>query len=122
MRRYLIASLFLTLGTTSAGAADKTDWAVFKVGDAVEIDAACSGNFRRAIIDSVGADPYSRTARKFTVQRQDGSHWSFSAPGIVEPCMRAPTAAAGAPVRANGPAQRLQGLYLQLQSTGTAYA
>jgi len=122
MKRSLLFVSIAALSVFSANAADAIDWSGFKVGDRVELDAACGGNWRRVTIESIGSDPYSAKARKFTIKREDGSDWTFSAPGIVAPCMRALSAAAAQPVQASGPAQPLQGLYLQLQPTGTAYA
>jgi hypothetical protein len=104
---------------SAAGAAANIDWSAFRVGDRVELDVACSGTWRIVSIQSIGADVYSAKARSFTIRRADGSDWTFSAPGIVAPCMRPLSASAAMPVRASGPAQPLQGLYLQLQSSGT---
>ena len=57
----------------ASAAADSTDWAAFASGDRVEVDAACTGNWRRAAIGSIGTDPYNAKARRFTVKREHGS-------------------------------------------------
>lgn len=121
MKRFLFILLASTLLISAAGAAANIDWSAFRVGDRVELDEACSGTWRIVSIQSIGADVYSAKARSFMIRRADGSDWTFSAPGIVAPCMRPLSASAAMPVRASGPAQPLQGLYLQLQSSGTAY-
>jgi hypothetical protein len=122
MKLSLLLIAIVTLSVFSANATDNTNWSAFNVGDRVELDSACTGNWHRVTIESVGSDPYSTKARKFTIKREDGSDWTFSAPGIVAPCMRPLSAAAAQPVQATGSSQPLQGLYLQLQPTGTAYA
>ena len=122
MKRSLLLFAVAALSVFSANAVDNTDWSAFGVGDRVELDSACTGNWHRVTIASIGSDPYSVKARKFTIKREDGSDWTFGAPGIVAPCMRALSATAAQPVKATGSSQPLQGLYLQLQPTGTAYA
>jgi hypothetical protein len=111
---------FVTLSSLFAAI---TPWPQFEVGQRVEIDGVCSGNWQRATILTAGQDPYSRAAKRYSAKFDDGHEWSFSGPGIVAPCIRAMSAAATAPVKPlagfSGP--RLQGLYMQLQSVGTAY-
>lgn len=133
MKHCLLLFAMVTLCGFSADAADTVHWAGFNTGDRVELDPMCTGNWHRVTVESIGSDPYSATARRFTIKREDGSDWTFSAPGIVAPCMR-PVSAAAQPVQTNGArqpsevaqasgaGQPLQGLYLQLQPTGTAYA
>jgi hypothetical protein len=114
---------YLFFVTLSFSFAAITPWPQFAVGQRVEIDSACSGNWQRATILTAGQDPYSRTAKRYSAKFDDGHEWTFSGPGIVAPCIRAMSAAATAPVKplAAPSGLRLQGLYLQLQSAGTAY-
>ena len=112
--------LFLGFGSLFAA----TPWPPFDVGQRVEIDSACTGNWQRATILSSGQDPYRKTATRYSAKFDDGHEWTFSGPSIVAPCIRPMSAAATAAVAppAGFSGTRLQGLYLQLQPIGTAMA
>lgn len=67
-----------------------TEWARFRVGEHVEVDVVCSGSWNPVTVLRVEADPNHRPGfASYTVRRQDGTDWTFVAPGIVAPCGRA---------------------------------
>lgn len=114
--------LILGYGIRVGHAADRdTSWASFHVGDRVEVDAVCGGMWQPVTILKMEATGEANIL-KVTVRKSDGDEWTFKGPGGYSPCLRMQRTAASAPVAAQGgAAQPLQGLYLRLESDGTAY-
>jgi hypothetical protein len=93
------------------------------VGDRVEVDVVCAGMWQPATILKIEPSAGEANVNKVTVRKSDGDQWTFKGPGGYAPCMRTVNSAATTPVTvAGGTAQPLQGLYLRLESTGTAYS
>ena len=66
------------------------EWAQFSPGAKVELDVVCLGSWKPVTLLKADADPSGRPGFKsYTIRRQDGSEWTFVAPGRVAPCGRA---------------------------------
>ncbi|MCU1285870.1 MAG: hypothetical protein JWO13_2220 [Acidobacteriales bacterium] len=70
--------------------ADSRDWSGFQQGSRIEVNQACSGPWFPATITKVEEDKNKGPKfKRYTVKTDDGHEWSFSAPNIVAPCVRA---------------------------------
>jgi hypothetical protein len=62
-------------------------WAAFHVGDSMELDVVCSGDWEPVTLLRIGQSA-GRTDHDYTVRRRGGDEWTVRAPGIVAPCVR----------------------------------
>jgi hypothetical protein len=86
MKLYLLLGLLVPAALWAGG----EEWARYKASDRIEVSPACSDSWWPATILRVEADAVNGAKyRKYTVKRDDGHEWSFSAPGYVAPCVRA---------------------------------
>ena len=87
--RWVFVAMFLLAPSSALGRGD--EWSTFGPAQRIEVDPGCTGTFSPGTIVTIADEPSgSNAARKrYTVKLDQGHEWSFRAPDIVAPCVRA---------------------------------
>lgn len=88
--RFVVVAMVLLAATSVYAGGD--EWSQFGAGQRIEVDAACIGTFSPGTIVKVADEPSHATPsrKRYTVKLDSGHEWSFTAPNLVAPCVRAP--------------------------------
>jgi hypothetical protein len=88
--RFMFVVTVLLVATSAYGRGD--EWSQFGAGQHIEVDQGCTGTFTPGTIVKTADEPSQATPsrKRYTVKLDSGNEWSFTAPNLVAPCVRAP--------------------------------